>query len=89
MSLLLKSILAASLFLFCATDDRRGRTSERRKLEMHAIKAQNMLQNAEKMGEEAVCSCPHQSECCGARLAPGYARHCRGRDAMSRDPCTR
>lgn len=91
MSLLLKSILAASLFLFCATDERRRRTAERRKLEMRTIKVEqySMSQNAGKMGEEAVYSCPHQLECCGARPAPGCARHCRGRDAMSRGPCTR
>lgn len=89
------------MFLFFATDERRGRTAEQRNLEINTIKA-NMLQNAEKTGEEAVYLlsitelllvqnyyCPHQLECCGVTPAPGYARHCRGRDAMSQGPCTR
>lgn len=62
--------------------------AEGTKLEIYTIKAHGALQNAEKMGEEAVYYCPHQLECCGVTPAPGCVRHCRGQGATSRGPCT-
>lgn len=89
MSLLLKSILAASLVLFCFVQQMREEEGQQSKEnEIHTMKVHSMLQNAEKMGEKAVYYCPHQSECCGVTPAPGCAHHCRGQGAMSRGPCT-
>lgn len=75
-------------FILCNRWEKRKDSRAKKTWDTHN-KSPCMLQNAEKMGEEAVYHCPHQLECCGVTPAPGCAHHCRGRGAMSRGPCTR